>query len=292
MTVTAIVRCAIRKVAVRAILSGAMASIAACNGGGQGSGTPPPPPPPNISIKSVSTFYAGNGFLSLPYAIAGQGAFILLVNGSGFSNSSVVKWGGNALPTTFGDSTDLSAAVSSSLIATPGTVSVTVSDSGAASNTVAFGIASSATATAGVIAFVTAAQDGSPANGNTSVLPSISATGRYVAFQSDATNLATGPASGFAEIYERDTCVGAPPGCTPITTRVTVTSDGSPVNFNSFNSAVSADGRYVAFDSRATNLLPKFRYLRPAGKSFLRFPPRYVYRCPCGLHSNDVCNNR
>jgi trimeric autotransporter adhesin len=253
MTATAIVRCAIRKVAVRAILSGTMASIAACNGGGSGT---PPPPPPSISIKSVSAFYAGNGFLSLPYAIAGQGAFILLVNGSGFSNSSVVKWGGNALPTTFGDSTDLSAAVSISLIATPGTVSVTVSDSGATSNTVAFGIASPATATAGVIAFVTAAQDGSPASGNTSVLPSISATGRYVAFQSDATNLAPGPASGFAEIYERDTCVGAPPGCTPTTTRATVTSDGSPVNANSRSSAISADGRYVAFDSSATNILP------------------------------------
>src|SRR5262249_18987317 len=110
--------------------------------------------------------------------------------------------------------------------------------------------------TAGVVGFATAAMDGSPANGNSLVGPSISATGRYVAFQSNATNVAPGPASGFQEIYERDTCVGAPPGCTPTTTRVTVTSDGSPVNFQSFNSAISADGRFVAFDSTATNILP------------------------------------
>jgi Tol biopolymer transport system component len=106
------------------------------------------------------------------------------------------------------------------------------------------------------VALVTAAPDGSPANDDSLVLPSISATGRYVAFQSRATNLAAGPASGYQEIYERDTCIGAPAGCTPSTVRVTATYDGSAVNFNSLDSAISADGRYVAFDSEATNLLP------------------------------------
>src|SRR5207248_10573775 len=33
-------------------------------------------------------------------------------------------------------------------------------------------------------------------------------------------------------------------------------SNGSAVNFNSLDSAISANGRYVAFDSEATNILP------------------------------------
>lgn len=264
---------AARKPAMRTLLVGTLAFMAACNGGGGGSSSPPPPP--NITIKAVSAFYGVNSSLPAQYAIAGQGAFQLLVNGSGFSNSFVVKWNGNALPTMFGDSTDLTAAVSNSLIASPGSAKITVSDpsSGATSNAVVFEIASSATATAGVVGYVTAAADGSPANGNSSVGPSISSTGRYVAFQSDATNLVSGPASGFAEIYERDTCVGAPSGCTPTTIRVTVTADGSLVNANSRFSAISADGRYVAFDSGATNILPNSSICGPqAGFScvFLR----------------------
>ncbi len=220
--------------------------------GGGGS----PPPPPTISIKSISVFYSGNSFLSGTFAIAGQGPFSLLVSGTGFTSASVVNWNGNALPTQFGDSSDLAASVSSSLIASPGKATITVTDSGgASSNSLILPIASPATATAGVVALITAANDGSPANGDSLVAPSISANGRYVAFQSDATNLASGPASGFQEIYERDTCIGAGSKCTPSTIRITVTSDGAPVNAHSRDSAISADGRYVAFDSQATNLI-------------------------------------
>ena len=228
--------------------------VSGCAGGSGGGGNPPPPP--EVTIKSISVYYANNSALSLPFAIAGQPGFQLLVNGTGFTNSAVVQWNGNALPTMFGDNTDLAASVSESLIAAPGKATITVSDSGAASNAVALPIASPAAATAGVVAMVTVAPDGTPANGDSLVAPSISATGRYIAFQSNATNLAPGPASGFQEIYERDTCAGAPIGCAPSTIRITVTADGSPANAHSRSSAISADGRYVAFDSQATNLLP------------------------------------
>jgi hypothetical protein len=220
------------------------------SGGGGGDG-----PPPTVTIKSISTYYSNNSALSLPFAIAGQPGFQLLVNGTGFTNSAVVQWNGNALPTLFGDSTDLAATVTDSLIAAPGKANISVNESGVTSNAVVLPIASPAAATAGVIALVTVASDGSPANGDSLVAPSISATGRYVAFQSNATNLASGPASGYQEIYERDTCVGAPPGCSPATIRITVTADGSPVNAHSRDSVVSADGRYVAFDSQATNII-------------------------------------
>ena len=159
-----------------------------------------------------------------------------------------------------GDSNQiLMATVSGSLIALPGTAQITARDasSGEVSNALPFGIASPATATAGVIALVSVAPDGSPANGDSLIGASINSAGRYLAFQSNATNLAPGPASGFGEIYERDTCIGAPQGCSATTIRITVTADGSPVNAHSRFSAISADGRYVAFDSQATNILPE-----------------------------------
>lgn len=245
---------------------GAALLSAGCGGGGGSS-----PPPPKITLKNLGAYYSVTSPFNLPYAIAGQGDFTLLANGSGFTASSVVDWNGTALATTFGDSNDLAAAASASLIATPGTVTVMVKDSstGATSNAVSFSIASAATANAGVAQLLTVAPDGTPANGDSLIAPSISATGRYVSFQSDATNLAPGPASGYEEIYERDTCIGAPTGCTPSTIRVTVTYDGSPVNFNSFDSAISADGRYVAFDTKATNILPNTGECGP-GCVFLR----------------------
>lgn len=239
------IRSSLWKYAAPAILAGAALCSAAC--GGQG-GTQPPPPPPSITVNTLAP----------NYTVAGTGNTNLYINGNGFTASSVVQWNGTPLPTTYGTNQILNASISSSLIALPGIASITVKDnsSGRTSNSLPFGIASAAAATAGAMAMITVAPDGTPANGDSLAGPSISATGRYVAFQSNATNLAAGPASNYEEIYERDTCIGAPSGCTPATLRVTTTFDGSPVNFHSVDSVISADGRYVAFDSEATNILP------------------------------------
>ena len=228
-------------------------------GGGPGAADGPPPPPPSITVNSACVFPASGTGLCWPYAIAGQGGFTIQVTGSGFTNSSIVEWNGTPLSgivTAFSSSTDIFATVSSSKLTSPGKASISVTDHSVGSNSVAFSIASPATATAGVVQLVSAAPDGSPANGDSIELPTTSATGRYVTFESNATNLAPGPASGYEEIYERDTCVGAPSGCAPTTVRVTVTYDGSSVNAHTLESAISADGRYVAFASRATNILP------------------------------------
>ena len=64
--------------------------LGSCNGNTSGGGNPPPPP--SITIKSISVYYPGNTFLSGTYAIAGQGAFTLLLNGTGFTSSAVVNW--------------------------------------------------------------------------------------------------------------------------------------------------------------------------------------------------------
>jgi len=78
--------------------------------------------------------------------------------------------------------------------------------------------------------------------------PRISADGRFVAFESDASNLVPND-SGWRDIFVRDRS-----GST--TERVSVTSGGAQANYDSFNACISVDGRFVAFDSGASNLVP------------------------------------
>jgi Tol biopolymer transport system component len=79
--------------------------------------------------------------------------------------------------------------------------------------------------------------------------PSISADGRYVAFGSYATNLVPGDTNGFTDVFVRDRQSAT-------TERVSVNSGGAQGNSYSLSPSISADGRYVAFDSSATNLVP------------------------------------
>jgi Tol biopolymer transport system component len=86
-------------------------------------------------------------------------------------------------------------------------------------------------------------------------LGDISGDGRFVAFQSYATNLvagdtngANGPSYGF-DVFVRDRQHGT-------TTRVSVASDGAQADAPSFSGSLSADGRVVVFASGATNLVP------------------------------------
>jgi Tol biopolymer transport system component len=95
--------------------------------------------------------------------------------------------------------------------------------------------------------------------------PAISADGRFVAFSTAADDL-LGPGNdtnGIADVFVRDTCVNGPPGCRPTTVRVSVASDGSQATSIGVSGgsgltgvAISANGRFVAFDSMATNLVP------------------------------------
>jgi Tol biopolymer transport system component len=91
--------------------------------------------------------------------------------------------------------------------------------------------------------------DGQEGN-NASHCPRLSADGRYVAFQSEASNLIPGDGNGAGDIFVRDRSNGQ-------TERVSVATDGSEANSGSdCTPAISADGRYVAFRSRASNLVP------------------------------------
>ena len=92
-----------------------------------------------------------------------------------------------------------------------------------------------------------------PADGD-SISPSISADGRYVTFLSSARNLVDSDTNGVADVFVRDTCAGAPSGCTPSTQRVSVATDGPQANGASTSATISATGRYITFRSAATNL--------------------------------------
>lgn len=90
---------------------------------------------------------------------------------------------------------------------------------------------------------------GAPGSGDSSN-PSISADGRYVAFESYASNLGPADNSTQPDVFVRDMRSG----------HVFLASrgdgNGAAANAPSANPAISADGRYVAFDSRGSNLSP------------------------------------
>ncbi|MCB0978177.1 MAG: PD40 domain-containing protein [Acidimicrobiales bacterium] len=79
--------------------------------------------------------------------------------------------------------------------------------------------------------------------------PEITADGRYVTFYSYASNLVPGDSNGTADVFVRDRMTGT-------TTRVSVAGDGEEGDGNSTNTSISDDGRYVAFYSYASNLVP------------------------------------
>jgi HYR domain len=78
--------------------------------------------------------------------------------------------------------------------------------------------------------------------------PAISADGRFVAFGSTASNLVADDTNGANDIFVHDRQTGD-------TTRVTVNSAGVQANSSSVGPAISADGRFVAFGSTASNLV-------------------------------------
>jgi WD40-like Beta Propeller Repeat len=93
---------------------------------------------------------------------------------------------------------------------------------------------------------LSAAGDGSSGNDD-SHAPSMSSDGRYIAFSSAATNLASSAPAG-RQIYLRDTCLGAVSGaCTASTQLVSTDAEGALVGTEGILPSVSASGRFTAF---------------------------------------------
>jgi Tol biopolymer transport system component len=89
---------------------------------------------------------------------------------------------------------------------------------------------------------------GARADGDSS-RPTISADGRHVAFWSKATNLVPGDTNRRADAFVHDRVTGT-------TVRVSVASDGTQGNGDSARAVISGDGRLVAYESTASNLVP------------------------------------
>jgi hypothetical protein len=102
----------------------------------------------------------------------------------------------------------------------------------------------------GITERVSVSSTGEQGNGNSGEAVAMSGDGRFVAFESYASNLAPQDTNEIQDIFVHDRVTGA-------TERVSVSSDGEQANALSgyYNIEISADGRFVAFDSLANNLV-------------------------------------
>jgi WD40-like Beta Propeller Repeat len=260
-------------------------------------------------------------YLSPAAKVAGGPGFELTVNGLGFVTGSVLQWNGSDRPTEVVAFTQLKASISAADIAGAGVFQIRVMSPGKNegnnySNILTFQVCSGAcpqdasatpqallaapaadayspaiSADRRYVAFAAASADpstnastglrkiflrdtceGAPAGCAPATLlvsrawhggepnaesrsPAISADGRFVAFASEASDIIESDSNGVSDVFLRDTCVGAPEGCTPATVRVSIGLDGAEANGASDAPTISADGRFVAFDSAARNLV-------------------------------------
>ncbi|HNB55116.1 MAG TPA: hypothetical protein PK530_24410, partial [Anaerolineales bacterium] len=98
----------------------------------------------------------------------------------------------------------------------------------------------------GAVTLASVSTAGVPGDGDADA-PALSSDGGQVVFESYATNLISGTVNSWLDVFVHDTT-------TLTTTQISVASDGTPGNSTSENPALSADGRYVVFQSNAYNL--------------------------------------
>lgn len=99
-----------------------------------------------------------------------------------------------------------------------------------------------------ITVLVSANFNGTGGGNGQSVAGQVSTNGRYVVFQSDASDLAAGDTNGVSDIFVRDLQAGS-------NILVSVASDGSWGNGASTDPVMTPDGRYVAFISAASDLV-------------------------------------
>ena len=90
---------------------------------------------------------------------------------------------------------------------------------------------------------------GRQANGGSGIA-ALSADGRWVTFHSFASNLVDGDTNGTLDVFVHDRMTGA-------TTRASLTEKGGETNGPSRDPTISADARFVAFESQASNLVSR-----------------------------------
>jgi hypothetical protein len=234
-----------------------------------------------VTVSSSTTTSAASTFTmtapaSLPVPIinslmpnsaaANSSGFFLTVIGSGLVPCSGVEWNGSSRTTVFVDPTGIRATISAGDVATVGTAQVSVTTPAPTGCTPAPGVtcggtsgglpftiyvlaAAARTATDAQIAgAVSAPADSLP-------MPLMSADKRYMLFVLASTDGRTETPGSIQNVFVRDTCAGAPAGCTPSTSIVSLGFNSNPADGDTISPSISADGRYVAFVSSATNLV-------------------------------------
>ena len=102
---------------------------------------------------------------------------------------------------------------------------------------------------AGLTEIVSVSSSGSQGDGFSWGVGSISADGQLVVFESNSTNLVPNDTNGAEDIFIRNRAAGT-------TTRVSLGFGGVEANGGSGYGSISADGRFLAFASSATNIVP------------------------------------
>jgi len=268
----------------------ALVSLTACGGGG--GQTPPPPPPPASFLVTVTPDSGGTVTPATQSVVMGHTASITLTAYSGYAIGSVETGvptadgiidacdgslqgsvyttaviSGPCAVSVYFTNTPTSAPITTTRVSVASDGTQANGDSGdpvmsSDGRYVAFwSIASNLVAgdtngyadifvrdrQLGVTTRVSVASDGAQSDG-ISTRPAISGDGRYVTFVSTASNLVSGDTNGVADLFVHDCLAGT-------IQRVSMAFDGSQANADSDDSAMTADGRYIAFTSYASNLV-------------------------------------
>jgi hypothetical protein len=218
---------------------------------------PPNPVPTLTSIAPTTIAACGSSCAGASFTLDLLGTNFITSSTDATQNSQV-HWTAGAtqttLTTTSISSTDIKATVPGSLYSAGGTAMVTVFNPPTPQTTPPGGTPSPTGGGGGTSTaqnFTITAGSGAVAHAGTESVveetPSVSADGRYVAYAASQNE--------HTEIFLRDTCEAAPSGCKAQTALLSVASDGAAGNDDSNTPSISANGRYVAFSSAASNLI-------------------------------------
>jgi len=233
-----------------------------------------PPPNPLPVLSSISPAAANPGSAPVTLTITGTS----FIPSSDPTGGSTVNWSANGtqtpLVTSSVTATQIQAAIPASLLTTQTCALVSVFNPPAIPTVPPSGIGNPFSGGGGTSgstpgfavstdsAFITNcnAQGVTSNAAKTSAIalaeetPALGLDGRYVTY--------TAVQNGHAQIFLRDTCAGAPSGCQPHTDLLSASNDGTQGNADSNTPSMSADGRFVAFSSAASNIVAN----APAGR--------------------------
>jgi hypothetical protein len=236
-------------------------------------------PTPNKlpTLNSITPNAIGAGSTNIAVTLAGQDFLPTAGTCPGtsppVSTQSEVNWNANGTQTSLTNFTSISTSqiqlvVPDSLLSAQGSALVTVRNPPACPPENPSGISNPFNGGGGSSQAVTFTVNGDSPTHNAAraaalavaeETPALGSDGRFVAY--------TAAENGHSQIFLRDTCTGAAAECETRTTLLSAASDGAPGNADSNTPSVSADGRFVAFSSAATNLIDS----TPAGRQvFLR----------------------